>query len=95
MTRCQPDRQWDHLTWRLALAMAMHSRNDPGPVEAYAPNETAFDVEFDAGWGSTDGPPVLAWTERHVYFPVCYDGSEWISSAPRNPQPEGQWHAGG
>lgn len=83
------------ITWREALAEAMRSRDDPGPVEAYAPDETAFDVEFDDGWGSANGPSVLAWTECHVYFPVCYDGAEWMASAPRNPQPDGQWHVGG
>jgi hypothetical protein len=83
------------MTWRMILAEAMKSSDDPGPVVAYAPdNAEVFDTEFDVGWGGTNGPPVLAWTERNVYFPVCYDGSEWMESAPRNPQPEGQWHVG-
>lgn len=73
----------------------MKVHGDPGPVLAYAPNEETFDVEFDGGWGSSNGPAVLAWTESHVYFPVVYDGAEWIASAPRNPVPEGQRHVGG
>jgi hypothetical protein len=81
-------------TWRIALNKAIKGSEDQGPVVAYAPNESEFDVEFDAGPGRTNGPPVLAWTERNVYFPVAYDGSEWIESAPRNPQLEGQWHVG-
>jgi hypothetical protein len=84
----------DQLTWRKALATAMRGAEDSGPVVAYAPDETTFDVEFDASWGSTNGPPVLAWTEQNVYFPVAYDGSEWMGSAPRNPQSEGQYHVG-
>ena len=62
---------------------------------AYAPDEATFDESFDAGHGSTSGKPVLAWTADRVYFPVVYDGAEWMGSAPRNPVPEGQTHEGG
>jgi hypothetical protein len=83
-------------TWRALLAQAMHEEGDAGPVVAYAPNEDAFDVEFYDGYGSAAGPDVLAWTERRVYFPVVYDGAaEWMGSAPRDPQAEGQSHVGG
>lgn len=82
-------------TWRAALAEQMLDAHDPGPVLAVAPADDALDVEFDAGYGGTEGPPVLAWTDRRVYFPVCYDGAEWLGSAPRWPQPEGQRHVGG
>lgn len=82
-------------TWRKELADAMKEANDPGPVVAYAPDEAAFDAEFYGGFGGTEGPQVLAWTEERVYFPVRYDGAEWIGSAPRNPQAEGQDHVGG
>ena len=82
-------------TWREELSDEMKSKGDEGPVIAYAPDEAAFDVEFDGGYGGTEGPDVLAWTDQRVYFPVCYDGAEWIGSAPRNPAPEGQSHEGG
>jgi hypothetical protein len=82
-------------TWRAHLDDAMHCGGDAGPVEAYAPNEEAFDVQFDDDFGGADGPHVLAWTATHVYFPVQYDGSEWIGSAPRHPQAQGQPHVGG
>jgi hypothetical protein len=45
-----------------------------------------------AGHGGED---VLIWTEERVYFPVVYDGAEWMGSAPRAPQPAGQGHVGG
>ncbi len=73
----------------------MEETGDAGPVVAYAPDEAAFDVEFDAGFGGSEGPPVLAWTTTRVYFPVVYDGAEWIESAPRIPRREGQKHVGG
>ena len=82
-------------TWRKELTEAMQGAGDPGPVVAYAPNEGVFDLEFDASYGSSNGPAVLAWTESNVYFPVVYDGAEWLGSAPRNPTREGQAHEGG
>jgi hypothetical protein len=81
-------------TWRKALASEMEDNSDRGPVIAYAPDEAAFDVEFDGGYGGPEGPEVLAWTDQWVYFPVCYDGAEWIGSAPRNPREAGQSHVG-
>ena len=44
-----------------------------------------WDVEFDSGYGGTEGKPFLAWSNNYVYFPVCYDGSEWIERVPRGP----------
>lgn len=85
----------DMTTWRAELAEAMAEVSDPGPVVAVAPDESVLDVEFDAGYGGSRGQPVLVWTEDHVYFPVVYDGAEWLGSAPRNPRGEGQGHVGG
>jgi hypothetical protein len=81
-------------TWRQQLEIARDD-DDTDPVIAYAPDETAFDTIFDPGYGGSDGPPVLAWTAQYVYFPVVYDGAEWLGRAPRNPQPQGQPHVGG
>jgi hypothetical protein len=81
-------------TWRQELETAMEG-HDPGPVVAVAPNEDVLDVHFNGGYGSAKGPDVLIWTERNVYFPAVYDGAEWLGSAPRNPQAEGQSHEGG
>ena len=44
-----------------------------------------LDIEFDDGYGIIEGFPFLLWTEKRVYFPVYYDGSEWVGSVPRNP----------
>ena len=43
---------------------------------------------FKIGDGST------AWTKTRVFFPVCYDGAEWVGSAPRNPSDEVTEHQG-
>ncbi len=82
----------DQTTWRAQLESAMREAGDAGPVIAYAPAESAFDVAFDGGYGAACGPDVLAWTDSRVYFPVDYDGAESIGSAPRHPRPEGQGH---
>lgn len=82
-------------TWRQALTEAMKEAGDVSCVVAVAPSEEAFAVDFDDDYGSMPkGPSVLAWTERRVYFPVVYDGSEWLASAPRDPERRGQEHVG-
>jgi hypothetical protein len=70
-------------------------QRDDSAVVAVAPFESVLDFEFDGGFGTSCGPRVLIWTEQRVYFPVTYDGSESLGSAPRNPQPQGQRHVGG
>lgn len=52
-------------------------------------------VKFDTGYGGTEGCAFTAWGEKYVYFPVCYDGSEWVGYAPRNPCEEKIRHWGG
>lgn len=83
----------EQTTWRQEFERARG--DDQSPVVAVSPDEAAMDVRFDSGYGGTEGPPILIWTEERVYFPVGYDGSEWLGSAPRNPAPEGQRHVGG
>ena len=59
--------------------------------------EASFDRNFDSGWGGTEGDLFLVWTKERVYFPVCYDGSEWVGSVPRNPVTDvvSKHHGGG
>lgn len=51
--------------------------------------------EFDSGYGGTEGDAFTAWSEKYVYFPICYDGAEWVGKAPRNPCDEATGHMGG
>lgn len=80
-------------TWREALQKARG--DDTTPIVHIAPDESVMDVRFYAGYGGAYGPAILVWTEERVYFPVQYDGAEWLGSAPRNPTNEGQDHEGG
>ena len=51
--------------------------------------------DFDSGYGRTEGAPFTAWGEKWVYFPICYDGAEWVGSVPRNPCDISLEHQGG
>ena len=48
-------------------------------------NEKEQKQEFDSGGGDCNGVPFTAWGVYFVYFPVGYDGSDYIGSVPRNP----------
>jgi len=51
--------------------------------------------EFYDGFGWSQGKSFTAWSNDYVYFPVVYDGSEWVGRAPRNPSEEVTDHQGG
>lgn len=51
--------------------------------------------EFDGGFGCNDGASFTAWGSMYVYFPVNYDGAEWVGYVPRNPCLQSTGHQGG
>lgn len=57
--------------------------------------EEELNKEFNDGYGCSEGEPFTSWGEKYVYFPVVYDGAEWVGSAPRNPCDEKCFHVGG
>ena len=85
----------DQRTWREAIAYEMKEAQDPGPIVATTLTNAEFDETFDAGYGGTNGKPFTAWSPTRVYFPVCYDGAEWVGSVPRNPCDQRTRHVGG
>jgi hypothetical protein len=40
---------------------------------------------FFGGYGSPEAYAIRVWTNRRVIWVTQYDGSTWLSSAPRNP----------
>lgn len=48
--------------------------------------DESMTMEFNPGYGGTEGVPFIAFTENYVLFPVEYDGSEWVGFVPRNPK---------
>lgn len=71
--------------------------NDDKDINNYIStlSEKELDVEFDNSYGTENGQPFTTWTTWFVYFPICYDGSEWCGSIPRNPQESPSSHQGG
>jgi hypothetical protein len=51
--------------------------------------------EFDPGFGGQEGLSFTLWTSNRVYFPVVYDGAEWVCSVSRNPDGKPTQHVGG
>ena len=57
--------------------------------------EEQLDTPFHDGYGGHKGLPFTAWSETKVYFPVVYDGAEWVGYVYRNPCDEASEHWGG
>jgi hypothetical protein len=51
--------------------------------------------EFDPGYGGSEGKSFTAWSKKWVYFPVVYDGAEWVERVPRDPCKIATEHVGG
>lgn len=54
-----------------------------------------LEKEFDDSYGGSEGSSFTAWGEKYVYFPIVYDGAEWVGHAPRNPCEVIMAHQGG
>lgn len=64
-------------------------------IEACTLTEDELNQRFDNGFGGTNGASFTVWTKNTVYFPICYDGSEWVGSVSRNPDGKPTDHQGG
>lgn len=83
-------------SWRELIGHEMERCGESwGEVEACTITDVELDRRFDSGFGGTEGSPFTLWTKRRVYFPVVYDGAEWVASVPRNPTLEHTEHVGG
>jgi len=83
-------------TWREELTNVLKSNGDSFQDIIHCTlDDAGLDKAFDPGYGGTEGEPFTAWTAGYVYFPLCYDGSEWVGSAPRNPCDIALDHQGG
>jgi len=57
--------------------------------------DNSVDRPFDPSYGGINGPSFTAWGKYFVYFPVCYDGSEWVGYVARHPNNIPTPHIGG
>ena len=82
-------------TWRKEFKEALEQTGDSFDDLVSTMSDEDWDREFDAGYGSVQGCDFTAWSKDWVYFPICYDGSEWVGFAPRNPCDRAMGHQGG
>jgi hypothetical protein len=83
-------------TWRKEMDDMFKDESDSwDKVVLCTLSDDELDREFDDGYGGEEGLPFTIWTEEYVYFPVCYDGSEWVGRVPRNPNGKATEHVGG
>ena len=82
-------------TWYACLKSKMERDGEDFNTRICTLDEVQLQVEFDAGYGAEEGMPFTAWGKDWVYFPICYDGAEWVGHAPRNPCEIVMDHQGG
>jgi hypothetical protein len=82
--------------WQNLIGEAL-AKNSEGWADVVGSTLSPYDMQvlFDNGYGNAEGKPFTMWTNNRVYFPVCYDGAEWVGSAPRNPCDVVTGHQGG
>lgn len=81
---------------RKAISREMRKRRDAWKnVVSCTLTDAELDVDFDDDFGGNDGRPFTLWTAGRVYFPVTYDGSEWVESVSREPDGKPTKHVGG
>lgn len=83
------------MTWKEGLQHAFKENGEDFSKMVSTLSEDELNIEFDDGYGLKEGIPFTAWGKKFVYFPICYDGSEWVGSAPRNPCNIKLLHQGG
>ena len=82
--------------WKEMLKNAMKKRGETlAELEATTLTEADMVKEFDSSYGLVKGVPFTAWSAKTVYFPVCYDGAEWVGSVSRHPDGKPTKHQGG
>lgn len=82
--------------WRKAIQHALHEHGETFQDIIHTTlSDAEWDIEFYDGYGGAEGESFTAWTANRVYFPVVYDGAEWVASVPRNPCGEATEHVGG
>lgn len=85
-----------HTTWRRELSQALADNGESfDDVVSTTLTDAQLDTRFYAGYGGEEGSPFTLWTSNRVYFPICYDGAEWVGSAARNPDGKPTKHQGG
>ena len=88
------DDNWPITTWRQMFVDVLRITGDSLDDLTLTLTDAELDVEFDCSYGGAEGKPFTAWSERYVYFPASYDGSEWIAFVSRHPDGKPTEHIG-
>jgi hypothetical protein len=87
---------FDLTSWRELLIEAFKEASDGWTeIESTTLSEEDLDKKFDSGFGGSEGIPFTVWTKTKVYFPIVYDGAEWVGWVSRNPDGKPTRHMGG
>lgn len=85
----------DRTCWRRGIEYAMGLHGEGwGDIVSSATPLPALDRMFDSGYGGSEGEPFTVWTHGRVYFPLVYDGAEWVGSVSRSPDGKATKHFG-
>jgi hypothetical protein len=83
-------------TWKKMIQEEMRSHKESlEDIVSNTMTEEEMNAEFNSGYGGEEGIPFTVWTKKRVYFPICYDGAEWVGSASRKPDGIAMHHQGG
>ena len=83
-------------SWKDMLSRALRDNNETwDDVESNTMTRGEMRRKFEKGYGGTKGVPFTVWTSKSVYFPVCYDGTEWVGRVSRHPDGKPTEHQGG
>jgi hypothetical protein len=83
-------------SWRAEIGAALEEHGEAwADVEAHTLTPAQLDEWFDSGYGGVNGASFTLWTAQSVYFPACYDGSEWVARVSRHPNGAPTMHVGG
>ena len=86
----------EHDSWKNLIVECMSQYGETwDDWEHHTMTDEELNQTFYTGYGGSDGCPFTLWTSNRVYFPVCYDGAEWVDSVPRFPCEEKTNHIGG
>lgn len=86
----------DLTTWRELITRRMDAHKDGWDhLVSCTLSDEELDVKFDDGYGISQGKPFTLWTTGYVYFPIVYDGAEYVGSVSRSPDGEPTEHFGG
>lgn len=90
------ERNHEMENWKTMLDEALKENGETwDDVEANTMTKEEMAKKFYVGFGETEGCAFTVWTKGRVYFPICYDGSEWVGSVSRNPDGKPTYHQGG